>query len=300
MPKTASKRAEAKRQARVQRAHQEAPGRMVQRRVPAARRKARPRGLAGAIQRYPWATTFFFVLLVVIFGFIAHGEQWGPWAKAKPAGVVQATCNLQTHICNKAPLMTIDKSKVYTATIHTVRGDIVIQLDAKDAPNAVNNFVFLANQHYYDNTYFWRIEKAGQNSPLTGQPSDLNLIQGGYINADGSKDKVPPAGPPGYVFNDDPIASSAQYTAGTVAMANSGKNTNGAEFFISTGDNTNLQPNYDIFGTVTSGLDVAKSMLPTDKILSVTIKVSNPPPTPTVPAPTSTPQLIPATATPKK
>jgi cyclophilin family peptidyl-prolyl cis-trans isomerase len=303
MPKTANKRAEARRQARVQRAHQEAPERTVRRRVPPARRQARPRGLAGAMQQYPWATTFFFVLLVVIFGFIAHGEQWGPWAKAKPAGVVQATCNLQTHICNKAPLMTIDKSKVYTATLHTTRGDIVIQLDAATAPNAVNNFVFLANQHYYDGTYFWRIEKAGQNSPLTNQPSDLNLIQGGYVTADG-KDKAPPAGPPGYTFKDDPISTTAQYTAGTVAMANSGKNTNGAEFFISTGANTDLQtsPAYDIFGTVTSGLNVATTMLPTDKIRSVTINVSNPPPTPTVPAPTSTPQLIAptATATPKK
>lgn len=299
MPKTANKRAEARRQARVQRAHQGAPERTVRRRVPTARRRARPRGLAGAIQRYPWATTFFFVLMVLIFGFIAHGEQWGPWAKAKPAGPAQATCNLTTHICNKAPLMTIDTSKIYTATLHTTRGDIVIQLDAKNAPLATNNFVFLAEQHYYDNTYFWRIEKAGQISPLTQQLSDENLIQGGYINANG-KDKVPPSGPPGYIFNDDAINSSAQYTAGTVAMANAGKNTNGAEFFISTGDNANLQPNYDIFGTVTSGLDVAQKMLPTDKILSIKIDVSNPPPTPTVPAPTPTQQLIPATATPKK
>lgn len=298
MPKTANKRAEARRQARVQRAHQGAPEVIVRRRVPTARRKARPRGLAGAIQRYPWATTFFFALLVVIFGFIAHGEQWGPWAKAKPIGQVQATCNLTTHICNKAPLMTINTTEIYTATLKTTRGDIVIQLDAKSAPLATNNFVFLANQHYYDNTYFWRIEKSGQKSPITGQPSDLNLIQGGYVNANGS-DKRPPGGPPGYTFNDDTISSTATYDAGTVAMANAGKNTNGAQFFITTGANTDLQPNYDIFGTVTSGLDVAKNMTPTDKILSITIKVTNPPPTPTVPAPTSTAALIPPTATPK-
>lgn len=299
MPKTANKRAQARRQARVQSAHQQAPvARTERRRVPTARRRARPRGVSGAISRYPWATTFFFVLLLGIFGFIAHGEQWGPFAKAKPAGVVQASCNLQTHLCNKAPSMTIDKSKVYKATLHTTRGDIVIALDAANAPNAVNNFVFLANQHYYDNTYFWRVEKAGQKSPITNQTSDLNLIQGGYVNADGSKDKAPPAGPPGYTFNDDTIPTNATYGAGTVAMANAGKNTNGAEFFISTGDNANLQPNYDIFGTVTSGLDLAKTMIPTDKILSVTITVSNPPPTPTVPAPTATPALIPPTATP--
>ncbi|MGH2515323.1 MAG: peptidylprolyl isomerase [Ktedonobacterales bacterium] len=196
MPKTANKRAQARRQARVQSAHQKAPTeRTVPRRVPTTRRKARPSGLAGAIQRYPWATTFFFLLLIGIFGFIAHGEQWGPWAKAKPAGVIQASCNLQTHICNKVPSLTIDKSKVYTATLHTTRGDIVIALDAVNAPNAVNNFVFLANQHYYDNTYFWRVEKAGQNSPITNQPSFLNLIHGVFFNAYGSKDKSPQSVP---------------------------------------------------------------------------------------------------------
>lgn len=298
MPKTASKRAEARRQARVRRAHQEAPSRPVQRRAPRPRRRAKPRGLAGTIQRYPLATIMFFALMVAIFGFIAHGQQWGPWAKVKSTPVPQAVCNLTTHICNKAPLMTIDTRKIYTATIHTARGDMVIELDAKGAPNAVNNFVFLADQHYYDGTYFWRVEKAGQPSVLTNAPSDLNLIQGGAATADGDKNHVPPAGPPGYIFKDDPI--SGQYTAGTVAMANAGKNTNGAQFFICTGDNASLQPNFDIFGTVTSGLDVAKRIQPDDKIISVTISVSNPPPTPTAPPPTATPQLIPPTATPTK
>lgn len=296
MPKTASKRAEARRMARVQRAHQGGPARTVTRRVPAARRRARPRGWRGVLQNYPVASTIFFVLLVGLIVLIVHGAQIGPFAPAKRAADVQATCDLKTHMCDKAPLMTIDKNKNYVATIHTAKGSIVIQLQAKDAPLAVNNFVFLAEQHYYDNTYFWRVEKVGQPSPLNGQPSNLALIQGGSTTTNGATE-TPPKSPPGYVFKDDPITGT--YTTGIVAMANSGPNTNGAQFFIDTGDDSGLPKNYDIFGYVTSGLNVAQQIQPNDKIESITIAVSSAPvPTPTAAATaTATPA---ASATPTK
>lgn len=269
MPKTADKRAQARRVSRVQRAHQEAPMPVVSRRVPPARRvRAHNRGF---IQQFPVATTIFVLLLVglsIFFLYDQHLFLFAPPAKHPPA---QATCNLSTHLCNKAPLMTINANKTYTATIKTSRGDIVIQLDAKDTPVTVNNFVFLAQQNYYNNTYFWRIEKPGQPSPLnpTGGPSTLSLIQGGAVKADG-KDANNPAGPPGYAFNDEKVVGD--YTAGTVAMANHGANTNGAQFFISTGDNSSkINKNYTIFGHVTQGLNIAQSMQPDDKILSVAI-----------------------------
>jgi cyclophilin family peptidyl-prolyl cis-trans isomerase len=261
MPKTANKRAEARRVARIQRAHQAAPERPVTRRVPKARRRARRGGLIGAVRSYPWASTFFAVLVVGLAVLFMRGQQLGPFAVSKPA---QAVCNLKTHTCNKAPLMTINPNKTYIATIKTARGDIVIQLDAKHAPLATNNFVFLADQHFYDGLDFWRVEKVGQPSPLNGQPSNLDLIQGGASQPNGK-------GNVGYSFKDDPITGT--YTAGTVAMANAGPNTNGSQFFICTGDDTVLPKNYDIFGTVTSGLDVAKAIQPGDKILSVTITV---------------------------
>src|SRR5215470_7885488 len=146
MPKTASKRAQARRTARVARAHQSPAGTPVVRRVPPARRRPQKRGLARWISDYPWMTTFFVVALLGVGVMVAHAQQIGPFAPPKPKPVTQATCDLKTHKCTKAPIMTIDANKTYTATVKTARGDIVIVLDAKNAPTAVNNFVFLANQ----------------------------------------------------------------------------------------------------------------------------------------------------------
>jgi cyclophilin family peptidyl-prolyl cis-trans isomerase len=236
--------------------------------VPAARRRAKPRGPLAIVYNYPWATTIFVALIVIGAFVFARGQHLGPFAEAKAQ---PPSCNLTTHICQK-PAMTINKNKSYTATLKTTKGDIVIQLDAKNAPLAVNNFVYLANQHYYNGTYFWRIEKPGQPSPLDGQPSTLSLIQGGTVSANPQKDPKENQRP-GYTFNDDPITGN--YVAGTVAMANQNSpNTNGAQFFICTGDDSKvLAKKYDIFGTVTQGLDVAQKMTATDKILSVTITV---------------------------
>lgn len=272
MPKTAEKRAQARREARIQRAHS-IPERATVRRIPPAKRRAKPKGVSAAIQNYPWATLIFCVLLVGLIVAIGSSQHLGPWAKAKakahPTAVVPK-CNLATHLCAQ-PAMTISATKTYTATVHTTKGDIVIALDAKDTPTTVNNFVYLANQGYYNDTYFWRVEKPGAPSPLDpgGQPSPLSLIQGGSVKADGS-DANNPAGPPGYAFNDEKVVGD--YAAGAVAMANHGANTNGAQFFICTGNETGLiGKSYTIFGHVVTGMEVAKAIQPSDKILSVTI-----------------------------
>lgn len=269
MPKTADKRAQARRVARVQRAHQIAPEHAVVRRVPAARRRKRPTGPAAAIKNYPWATTLFVIALVGLGLLFASSQHIGPWAtaKAKNTGPVQAKCDLTKHTCDKAPLMTIDTSKTYTATIKTAKGNIVIELDAKNAPIATNNFVFLANQGFYNNLDFWRVEKPGQPSPLNGQPSNLDLIQGGAPQASGKGDA-------GYSIQDDKVVGD--YTAGAVAMAKTADpNSGSTQFFINTGDNSKGLTNkvYAIFGHVTSGLDVAQKIQPGDKMLSVTITV---------------------------
>lgn len=296
MPKTASKRADVRRTARVQRAHQTSvPERPVNRRVPAARQRNRRRGLAAIIRDYPWATTIFVLLLVGLGTLFVYQQKLGPWAPPGPPP--QATCNLATHICNKAPLMTIDTSgkKLYTATVKTTKGNIVIQLDAKNAPNAVNNFVFLAQNKYYEGLYFWRVEKIGQVSPITNQVNpSLQLIQGGSVTAD-NKDK---GNPPGYTIKDD-AHWTGEYVAGAVAMAETSQaNSAGAQFFINTGDNTQALTNkaYPIFGQVISGLDVATQITPGDKILSVTISVTDAPKATATPLP-ATATAVPATAT---
>lgn len=203
-----------------------------------------------------------------VFAFNAYNQahvQSHVHSQANASG--QATCNLHTHVCTRAPSMTIDPKKTYIATIHTAKGDIVIKLDAKDTPSTVNNFVFLAQQHFYDGTYFWRVEMPGQPSVLDGQPSTLDLIQGGSVakNGEDSSDI------PGYRFQDEPFPGT--YTTGTVAMANSGPNTNANQFFIDTGDNSSLPRSYTIFGAVTSGMNVAQRIMAGDTILSVTIQV---------------------------
>jgi cyclophilin family peptidyl-prolyl cis-trans isomerase len=136
------------------------------------------------------------------------------------------------------PRRTIDPAARYTATIETSCGDIVVALDARAAPIAVNNFVFLARQGFYDGLTFHRA--------VAGF-----VIQGGDPEGTGR-------GGPGYVFEDELPGDG--YPPGSVAMANAGPDTNGSQFFIVTGDASSLPDDYTRFGRVTRGLDVARSI----------------------------------------
>src|SRR3989344_860992 len=126
-----------------------------------------------------------------------------------------------------APAMSIDQKKTYKATITTSKGAMRLTLFANDAPVAVNNFVFLAKEGFYNSTVFHRIIRGF-------------MIQGGDPLGTGM-------GSPGYTFADEPI--TREYTWGTIAMANSGANTNGSQFFVMHADN-GLPKNYVIFGTI--------------------------------------------------
>lgn len=138
----------------------------------------------------------------------------------------------QKKMYTTAPEMVIDAAKKYVATLKTGAGDIAVELNAKEVPITVNNFVFLAREKFYDGTIFHRT--------IPGF-----MIQGGDPNGTGM-------GGPGYKFADEPF--SGTYTRGIVAMANSGPNTNGSQFFIMHKD-SQLPPNYVIFGKVLSGLE---------------------------------------------
>ena len=279
MPKTASKRAQARKMARVARAHAVAPERPVVRRVPSAkRRRSKPRGFAAFVSNYPWASTIFTLVIVAAVVLILRQAQVGPFApKPKPTTtpVVQVTCDLKTHVCTGAPKMTIDTKNTYIATIKTAKGDIVLQLDAKKAPIATNNFVFLAQSKWYDGTYFWRVEVPGKPSPIdpSGQPSRLSLIQGGSVTKDGND--APPI--PGFSLKDDsPLPTD--YTPGTISMANMGRaDSGGTQFFITIGDESSFfSKTYVTFGKVIQGMDVVKKIAPQDKIETITITVQTP------------------------
>jgi len=144
-----------------------------------------------------------------------------------------------------------DEGSIYTVTITTGRGDIVMDLDPRLAPNTVNNFVGLARQGYYDGLTFHRVVP------------DF-VIQGGCPEGSGR-------GGPGYQFADEPVAG--KYTLGAVAMANAGPNTNGSQFFICIDDCTSkLSPDYNLFGHVTSGVETAQSIEVGDVMQSVSVE----------------------------
>ncbi|MFV0307972.1 MAG: peptidylprolyl isomerase [Desertimonas sp.] len=139
-----------------------------------------------------------------------------------------------------APDLGIDTTKRYTATLDTTLGEIVIALDAIKAPQTVNNFVFLALNHYYDGVIFHRI--------INGF-----MCQGGDPTGTGR-------GGPGYTFNDE-LPRAGDYQIGSVAMANAGPNTNGSQFFIVSGrDGVGLPPLYSLFGQVVKGLEIVDEM----------------------------------------
>ncbi|MCL1594448.1 MAG: peptidylprolyl isomerase [Actinomycetia bacterium] len=137
-----------------------------------------------------------------------------------------------------APDLTIDLAQPHNATIHTSEGDIEVELYASDAPQTVNSFAFLANDGFYDGVIFHRV--------ISGF-----MIQGGDPTGTGT-------GGPGYRFRDE-FHSKTSYERGTLAMANSGPNTNGSQFFICHGD-AGLPNAYTIFGQVTSGLDIVDAI----------------------------------------
>jgi cyclophilin family peptidyl-prolyl cis-trans isomerase len=153
------------------------------------------------------------------------------------------------------PAHEIDDTKVYRATVTTDRGVITMDLDPRLAPNTVNNFVVLARQGYYDGLTFHRVVP------------DF-VIQGGCPEGSGR-------GGPGYKFADEPV--QGEYTLGAVAMANAGKNTNGSQFFVCIDDCTRkLSKDYNLFGYVVDGMDVAMVTEVGDVMRSVVVEERDP------------------------
>ena len=150
-------------------------------------------------------------------------------------GSVQRTTSFE-----KPPPLCVAVAKTYTAEMQTSKGMMTIALDVKNATKTVNNFVVLARYKYFDGIAFHRI--------IPGF-----VIQGGDPLQNGG-------GGPGYEFEDE-LPKPGSYKIGSLAMANSGANTNGSQFFIITGDaGVSLQPQYSLFGQVTQGLEVVKAI----------------------------------------
>ena len=129
----------------------------------------------------------------------------------------------------------LEEGKRYTADVETNFGTFTVELYPEDAPKAVNNFVNLAREGFYDDTVFPQVVKGFVI--LGGDPTGTGM------------------GGPGYKFEDEKIVKD--YEPGTLAMANAGPNTNGSQFFVVLEDMRGRLPkNYTIFGKVTDGMDV--------------------------------------------
>ena len=139
-----------------------------------------------------------------------------------------------------APAMAIDTSKTYLATLEMDKGEIVIELAAREAPDTVNNFVFLAREGFYDNTTFHRVIP------------DF-MAQGGDPSGTGR-------GGPGYRFADEFSPDLTHDGPGVLSMANAGANTNGSQFFITLAATPWLDGAHTVFGKVVEGMDVLTSI----------------------------------------
>jgi cyclophilin family peptidyl-prolyl cis-trans isomerase len=158
--------------------------------------------------------------------------------------------------------MQIDPNKHYRAIFHTSKGDFTVDLFAKQAPATVNNFVFLARDGFYNHTTFHRVIQGF-------------MAQGGDPTGTGM-------GGPGYKFADEQGALALKHDSeGVLSMANAGRNTNGSQFFITFGPTPHLNGVHAVFGKVSSGMDVVRSIRlrdpqrdrqPGDEIINIEIQ----------------------------
>jgi peptidylprolyl isomerase len=267
MPKT-TKRETAKRVERVAKAHATPPPPIQEKQPKQPQRGPGYKPPTKGLARYPWAIGLSLLVIASSIFALAYFHV-GPFAQAKPkAAVVKPTTvanlalpnpspclNVVKQLTDTAPAPTaaqfskiqhafkgappnvIDNTKFYCAGLNTNRGLIVLELDPQYAPNTVNNFVYLADAQFYDGMVFHRVVPGF-------------IIQTGDPKGNGT-------GGPGYAFNDEPVKGN--YTQGCVAMANSGANTNGSQFFICTAnDSAKLQKSYNLFGRVVQGINVAQ------------------------------------------
>jgi peptidyl-prolyl cis-trans isomerase B (cyclophilin B) len=147
--------------------------------------------------------------------------------------------------------MQIDSEGTYQVKMETTRGAIELELYPEYAPKTVNNFVFLAEEGFYDGVTFHRV-------------IDNFMIQGGDPTGTGR-------GGPGYRFEDEFTGNPLKHGTGVISMANAGPNTNGSQFFITHAPQPHLDGRHTVFGKVVKGQDVINAIRQGDQILQVEV-----------------------------
>lgn len=151
----------------------------------------------------------------------------------------------------KTPALQIATDRTYTVSVTTNKGNIDLELFPQHAPKTVNNFVFLAQEGFYDGVSFHRVIP------------DF-MVQGGDPTGSGR-------GGPGYQFEDEFKGNPLRHERGVISMANAGPGTNGSQFFITHGPQPHLDGKHTVFGKVIQGLDVLDSLKQGDEMLTVTV-----------------------------
>jgi len=204
--------------------------------------------------RFPQKITAISVVVFLASSLLANAATAAPRPTPKPVAnnkEVKVTCKPTTAVAHREMKMAIpklqrfNKNKVITFTTNC--GDIVIETFAKKAPITISMLTGLISARFYDQSICHRMINSTTAALLQcGDPTDS-----GY-------------GGPAFQFNDEnlPKPIMSNYPAGTVAMANSGPNTNGSQFFIMA-ENTTLDPNYTVWGRVTKGLEIVKAVVAT-------------------------------------
>ena len=176
-------------------------------------------------------TSFIIIIILIVLGI---------WFFMKGGG--EGTINNFPPEADQ-PTAEDNKEKIMSATLKTNKGNITIELFEEQAPNTVANFIKLAEENFYNGVKFHRIIKGF-------------MIQGGDpLTKDDSKMALWGTGDPGYKFADE-IGPNNKNDTGAIAMANSGPDTNGSQFFINTAQNNFLDGKHTVFGKVISGMDV--------------------------------------------
>jgi cyclophilin family peptidyl-prolyl cis-trans isomerase len=196
---------------------------------------------------------------------LVNGQIWPnnvPMDLWSISAVIQLTL-LESKQYTSCPPITIDTTKQYIATIETEKGDIVAKLYPLEAPLAVNSFVFLARNGWFDDVTFHRV--IPDSVAQAGDPTGTGF------------------GGPGYAFDNEISENLSFDNSGILSMANAGPGSNGSQFFITYSPQPDLDGSYTIFGQVIEGMDVVESLKPRDpsadatlppgdKILNITIE----------------------------
>lgn len=189
----------------------------------------------------------FLVIVAIIFGILMMAKKSPTQNNEKQNG---EKVNNESSDLKFPGVLPDAKIKNKKAAIKTAKGVIEFELYADQAPQSVSNFVYLTEKGFYNGLTSHRVEPGF-------------VIQGGDPQGDGT-------GGPGYQFPDEKVVG--EYKKGTVAMANSGPDTNGSQFFICLDDLPTLPKQYNLFGQVTKGMDVVSQIKVGDKMESVGIQ----------------------------